>query len=183
MVIFQQDGQAYSILLLLTNGGPTDINKTLSALKASEDSPLSIVIVGVGNGSFEGVEKVVSRHNSACRENVRYVPRKSVGTALDQIPAQLEAYFTQNNVYPGPEALVDDIEVHPYNDAEEIEVPIAINNDGKASVTGNVPKEKLNKFMKCLQNGSRQILNHQRMYIQQKRAFSRMRQQFRHMFK
>lgn len=57
------------------------------------------------------------------------------------------------NVYPRPEALVDDIEVHPCSEVEEIEVPISINKGGKASVTGNVSKDKFIKIVKCLQDG------------------------------
>lgn len=179
----QNEEQAYSILLLLTNGGPTNIGKTLSALQATKSSPLSIVIVGVGNGTFEGIEKLVAQHNLECRENVCYVHCKSLETALDGIPAQLEAYFTKNNIYPRPEALVDDIVVQPYNTAEEIEVPIAIHDDGKASVTGNVSKDNFSKFMKQVQDGSRLLMKNQRLYTQHKRTFGRMKQQFNRMFK
>ena len=138
--------------------------------------------MGVGEGTFDGVEKVVSQHNAACRENARYVHCQSLGTALDQIPAQLEAYFTEHNVYPRPEALVDDIEVHPYNEAEDVQVPIAINNDGKASVTGDVSKDKFNKFMKCVQDGGRELMKHQRMYSKHKRTINKMQQQLKRMF-
>jgi len=61
----QQKGQAYSILILLTNGGPTEPNKTVQALQTVDDAPLSVVIVGVGGGNFDGMQLVESKLNAA----------------------------------------------------------------------------------------------------------------------
>jgi hypothetical protein len=48
-----QQSQHYNILLVLTDGDISDMPETLQAIKKATQTPLSIIIVGVGNDSFE----------------------------------------------------------------------------------------------------------------------------------
>jgi hypothetical protein len=40
------------VLLIITDGGITDYDITLDLIKKNGDKPISIIIVGVGNGNF-----------------------------------------------------------------------------------------------------------------------------------
>jgi hypothetical protein len=52
--ICTQEHQVYTILLLITSGGIGDLEATIHSLVQAKDAPLSVIIVGVGDGSFEG---------------------------------------------------------------------------------------------------------------------------------
>jgi hypothetical protein len=43
-------------LVIITKGGITDFDITLDLIKKSGDKPLSILIIGVGNGDFTKIE-------------------------------------------------------------------------------------------------------------------------------
>ena len=44
--------QSYTVLLILTDGAVTDIEQTKTAIRNASTSPLSIVIVGIGDADF-----------------------------------------------------------------------------------------------------------------------------------
>merc|ERR1711878_215267 len=49
----QKEGKMkYSVLLIVTDGVVSDIKATIRSLRAASESPLSIVVVGVGNADF-----------------------------------------------------------------------------------------------------------------------------------
>ena len=140
-------GQAYSILLLFTSGTPADLAKSVQALNDVDSSPLSIVIVGVGGGSFDGMDKLVHRNksgNRSLRDNTLFVrydslkndQRELTAAALDPIPAQLVHFFTSKDIYPNPEPEVPEIAVEPYQG--DIEVPLQFSQSGQAIATGHV---------------------------------------------
>ena len=54
-----QTAQKYFILLLLTDGGVSDLAETARAIVDAAEGPLSILIVGVGNGSFGRLEHML----------------------------------------------------------------------------------------------------------------------------
>ena len=47
----------YTVLLIITDGVINDINETIDAIVATSDTPLSIIIVGVVNANFDGMER------------------------------------------------------------------------------------------------------------------------------
>ena len=49
-----QEKQRYTVLLIVTAGEIMDINDAANAVRRAGKQPLSIVIVGVGLGSFSG---------------------------------------------------------------------------------------------------------------------------------
>ena len=54
MAAAYEDGRHYFVLLVLTDGVITDMDKTMSAIVQASTLPMSIIIVGVGNEDFSG---------------------------------------------------------------------------------------------------------------------------------
>ena len=139
-----ESGHAYSVLLLFTNGTPTDMSKALAAVKRAEDAPLSIVLVGVGDGDFDRMKELQERGEG--RDNFRFVhfselkddTEKLTEAALDSIPDQLVEFFKSRAIYPNPDNRPDEIVVEPYTSSQDIEVPIQINDNGEAVLAGEV---------------------------------------------
>lgn len=50
-----QEHLRYTILMLITCGGVSDMEETISAIVDASHCPLSIIIVGVGGADFEGI--------------------------------------------------------------------------------------------------------------------------------
>lgn len=76
-----QDGRHYFVLLIITDGIITDIQKTKRAIIEASKLPMSIIIVGVGHADFKKMEKLDSDHvrlssggRVAERDIVQFVP-------------------------------------------------------------------------------------------------------------
>lgn len=73
--------QAYSVLLILTDGEIHDMPLTTDLIVQSSHLPLSIIIVGIGNADFNNMEALDgdsglrnSKGQSALRDLVQFVP-------------------------------------------------------------------------------------------------------------
>jgi hypothetical protein len=55
---YSQDSQHYGILLILTDGVINDMPGTIAALKQAAKTPLSVIIIGVGDADFADMEKL-----------------------------------------------------------------------------------------------------------------------------
>ena len=115
-----QKRQCYHVLTILTAGDVVDIPETIDLIcTAAEDAPLSIVIIGVGNGDFSKIEKLTgnekgplrdSRGVPVAREIVHFVTFKQfmgnasevVAAALKELPEQFVQYFVTNGFKPLP---------------------------------------------------------------------------------
>ena len=78
---FQQSGDQYFVLLIITDGIITDLEQTKLAIINACELPMSLIIVGVGNEDFsameelDGDEKKLRVHNKiASRDIVQFVP-------------------------------------------------------------------------------------------------------------
>ncbi|KAI6191067.1 hypothetical protein M3Y97_00187500 [Aphelenchoides bicaudatus] len=78
---FPKDGSRYQILLIITDGVITDMQKTKAAIVNASDLPLSIIIVGVGHDSFDKMDELDSddaflqaNGRVAKRDIVQFVP-------------------------------------------------------------------------------------------------------------
>jgi Copine len=146
--VLKKNGQAYSILVIFTNGLPADSSKTQLALKEVNDAPLSVVFIGIGAAAdLEGLKGIENSHKSSgCRDSVRFVqyrtdmdPQALTLSALQDIPQQLETYFIGKNIHPGPPYVAEEIAVLPYSPVEDVEVPMVINQStGEVTVTADV---------------------------------------------
>ncbi|KAN0052918.1 hypothetical protein ACTA71_012398 [Dictyostelium dimigraforme] len=109
--------QKYTILLILTDGEISDMNETVHEIvKASKQSPLSIVIIGVGDALFDNMNKLDGDDNGlidshgqvASRDIVQFVPFNDFSSnpealateTLKEIPQQLLGFMNQNNYLP-----------------------------------------------------------------------------------
>lgn len=165
----QNEGQSYSILLIATNGAPEDIESTNKALQAVDDAPLSVVIVGVGDGDFSAMSQL----KGGSRDKLRFVhfdDRKQLSeAALDPIPEQLVSYFVCQKINPQPEVIVDEIAVEPYNEATDIQVPIEINEAGQATVTGDVAVDKKEQWKQWLKHGGKKVMKEGNRFMKKNR--------------
>ena len=97
----------YTVLLILTDGDITDMQATIDAICDADDAPLSIIIVGVGNGcdfalmnQLDGdTEPLRSSRGKPCRRDlVQFVPFRDFAMAppmmlaaavLEELPNQV----------------------------------------------------------------------------------------------
>ena len=111
-----QRNQRYSILLILTDGEIHDMKETIDWVVRGSASPLSIVIVGIGNENFQNMQVldadvtplVDSEGNRMLRDIVQFVPFRDVGSSpyrlakevLDEIPREIVNYFKIRGIVP-----------------------------------------------------------------------------------
>jgi len=96
--------QTFTVLLILSNGSPSDMSKTIIALNQARFTPMSVVVVGVGGANFKELE------NSLLGDIATFVNYRKHSDdnsslsriALSRIPAQLVQYFTKKNIEPLP---------------------------------------------------------------------------------
>lgn len=104
-------GQGYLILLILTDGQFTDLQSCVQAIQQAQTSPISIIIVGVGNADFSNMEYLDGdRTNSAgrTRDIVQFVPFNKychspsllARELLAELPGQVEKYYTSRKIAP-----------------------------------------------------------------------------------
>ena len=110
----------YCILMILTDGIINDMQETVDAIVEASYLPISIIIVGVGNGGDDGFaemdfldgdeEPLASSKNKKCaRDIVQFVEFtkfdndavKLSEQVLEEVPKQLEDYFKMKNKPPG----------------------------------------------------------------------------------
>lgn len=108
--------QSYTILLILTNGVISDMEKTIKAIAQAEKLPLSIIIVGVGSGDFSNMDIFDLNDNPLKyndgklmpRDIVQFVPFKKfkheagilAAEALREIPNQVTEYMKMMEMCP-----------------------------------------------------------------------------------
>lgn len=104
--------KAYTVLLIITDGNPDDSDEIMSTMISSYDSPLSIIIVGVGNENFSRLEKLDGgfpflKTLGKNREHVKFItfpPPSEKGNSefseqvLADIPYQACQYMKENQI-------------------------------------------------------------------------------------
>jgi hypothetical protein len=101
---------SYTILLILTAGNVESVKETKRQLIEASEEPLSIVIVGIGEADFKGME-FLDEHDPEHEDGkditkfVRFSDYKSFNAlteaVLDEIPDQLVSYFYDRRIMPG----------------------------------------------------------------------------------
>lgn len=120
---------SYTILLILTAGNVEDVKETKQHLIDASKDPLSVVIVGIGEADFSGME-FLDAFNPATDDGrditkfVRFNDYKSYNAlteaVLDEIPGQLVNFYFEQGILPGQEEgfSVDMVEVKEADDDE-----------------------------------------------------------------
>jgi Copine len=124
----EEEGKlSYTILLVLTAGNIENVQETKETLLEAGESPLSIVIVGIGDVDFTGME-FLDEHDAAAlggrdiTKFVRFSDYKSFNAlteaVLDEIPDQLVEYFYNREIMPGKLEEFDegDVLIQPADD-------------------------------------------------------------------
>jgi hypothetical protein len=116
----EEGSLSYTILLILTAGNVENVKETKQQLIDASSEPLSIVIVGIGDADFQGME-FLDEHDPELEDGrditkfVRFADYKSYNAlteaVLDEIPDQLVSYFYDRNIYPGKTTDFDESKV------------------------------------------------------------------------
>lgn len=137
--------QAYTILLILSDGSVSDVNATAQCLAQCANAPMSVVIVGVGNADFSAMQFLDDSQPPATDiaqfvqfNRHAHAPHQLTSETLREIPDQLVRYFQSHGIQPLPpiQRSDDDIVVGPAQDEGEIDLSIGFNADGGAYVAG-----------------------------------------------
>ena len=138
--------QKYTILLILTDGSVSDVDATAEALALISNSPLSIVIVGIGNADFSDMQFLDDESNSQF-DIVQFVefnkhkeshPSSLTRTTLAEIPNQLVSFFKRNDIMPLPHVQVSEEEIIVEPEEEEIDINVDMGNDEEIVVSGGI---------------------------------------------
>jgi hypothetical protein len=120
---------SYTILLILTSGNVENMKETKKHLIEASGEPMSVVIVGIGDADFSGME-FLDEHDpdrDGGRDITKFVQfsdYKSFNAlteaVLDEIPEQLVTYFYDRKILPGKLEDYDenDLEVESADDDE-----------------------------------------------------------------
>jgi hypothetical protein len=111
----------YNILLILTDGQIDDLQNTIDEMVEASFLPISVIIVGIGNGDFTSMDILDAdenplydrRRRKADRDLVQFVPfnqfkndpAKLAEQVLEEIPRQVVEYYQHKGIKPQ-----DDIE-------------------------------------------------------------------------
>lgn len=118
---------SYTILLILTAGNVESVKETKNLLIEASEEPLSIVIVGIGEADFKGME-FLDEHDPEREDGrditkfVRFSDYKSFNAlteaVLDEIPDQLVSYFHDRNIMPGQLEAIEEgnVAIEPADD-------------------------------------------------------------------
>jgi len=142
--------QAYHILLILTDGAVTDVNRTKHAIQEASDAPLSIVIVGIGHADFTAMQFLDDFQSNGgaggigTRDICQFVEfekhkNNKIGltqATLDEIPDQLVEYFHTREIAPLPEIHGSRLSLMPedYNEDVDIDLNVEINEYGEINL-------------------------------------------------
>jgi hypothetical protein len=120
---------SYTILLILTAGNVESVTETKAQLIEASDDALSVVIVGIGDADFTGMQ-FLDEHDPETEKGrditkfVRFSDFKSFNAlteaVLDEIPEQLVSYFYERGQMPGMLEAFDEneVEIAPADDDE-----------------------------------------------------------------
>lgn len=134
-------GLAYTVLLIITDGAVSDPGATAECLKQIGDSPMSVVIVGVGNADFSSMQFLDDL--SCDRDIVQFVEfnknkasRVALSSAtLHEIPGQLTRYFDSKGIPPGKAIVAKEEEI--VIEESEVEIDLSLDvGDEEIVVTG-----------------------------------------------
>ena len=104
----------YFVMMILTDGDISDMDETIDAIVNASKLPLSIIIIGVGNSSFnamnqlDGDEMPLTNSSGKCAERdiVQFVPfskyesdsSKLAEEVLRELPLQIEIYYRNKHL-------------------------------------------------------------------------------------
>ena len=131
----------YNILMILTDGQINDMQDTIDALVEASFLPISVIIVGIGNGNFGNMDVLDADDNplydrkrrKADRDLVQFVPfnnykndpPKLAEQVLEEIPRQVVEYYQHKGIRPKDDD-EDEIKSSNINTQDSDSAPINI---------------------------------------------------------
>lgn len=111
--------QKFHILVIITDGVISDMNKTIDQIVRGSELPLAIIIVGVGDADFESMETLdgddEALYSQAYRKymaadivqfvpfnNFKHNPHLLAKETLMEVPTQLLNWMRKQNITPHP---------------------------------------------------------------------------------
>jgi len=100
----------YYVLLVITDGQTDDMDETTKAIIEASKYPISIIIIGVGDGDFRGMEKLDEGAIPNTKRNIsQFVTSKQFNgdnekltqCVLSGIPLQIQEYYKGLGILPG----------------------------------------------------------------------------------
>jgi hypothetical protein len=136
--------QAYTILLLLTDGADSDSEATAACLNRVSNAPLSVVIVGVGNAEFKSMQFLDDSNKRGKRDIAQFVQfnrhsRDSVALTsetLREIPDQLVGYFQSRGIPPLPPIVTSTEDIVAEDEEEDIDLTLDIGENDIVVTSG-----------------------------------------------
>jgi len=139
--------QAYTVLLILTDGAVADVAATQQALRRAADAPLSVVIVGIGNEDFGAMQFLDDfAHEAQIRDICQFVEFRQhadsktslTRATMEEIPQQLVDYFQVRGMEPMQQQTGGSFSSLAASEADEAEIDLAVDEAGQV-VYGNAP--------------------------------------------
>ena len=109
-------GNRYLLVLIITDGELSDLEETIDEIVTLSELPVSLVIVGVGNGDFEKMKvldaddsPLYSKGKRMARDIVQFVPfedfknksfQELAVATLEEVPREVMSYFTLHKLQP-----------------------------------------------------------------------------------
>ena len=112
----KEDGDlSYTILLILTAGDIGNVEETKRLLAKASDSPLSVIIVGIGAHDFGRMEYLDEHDPEEGGRDITTFVRfdecqhlnSLTEAVLDKMPDQLVDFFVQRKIMPGQASDMD----------------------------------------------------------------------------
>mmetsp|Transcript_2623 Transcript_2623/g.3500 ORF Transcript_2623/g.3500 Transcript_2623/m.3500 type:complete len:577 (-) Transcript_2623:78-1808(-) len=129
--------QAYTILLVITDGAVSDPPATAQMLQSASDAPLSVVMVGVGNADFSSMRFLDDSSKPGQRDVAQFVQfnkhsnssEELTKQTLHEIPAQLVGHFKSRGIAPLPPVQSFDEEIVVEPEEEEFDLSLDLSED------------------------------------------------------
>ena len=128
--------QAYTILLIISDGAVADPDATMEELERAVAAPLSSVIVGIGDEDFSDMQFLDDAPEKFGRDMVQFVEFNKyfenspalTSHTLHEIPEQLVSYFQSRGIDPLPLEEVEEEEIVVESEEEE-EIDLSLDVD------------------------------------------------------
>jgi Copine/C2 domain len=136
--------QAYTILLIITDGEVTDKYATAQCLERISSAPLSVVIVGVGDANFSSMQFLDDSAGPGKRDIAQFVQfnkHSSNSVALSsetlrEVPDQLVQYFQRSQIAPMAPVQRSDSSIDVGEAEDEIDLSLNITENEIVVVGG-----------------------------------------------